>query len=115
MELTLIRGDTHTLTFSLSDANGASIVLSSHDNCYFTVKKEFVCEECVFQKRLGDGIEYSEETGLYTIKLRQEDTCDLDSGSYKFDIKVRLGEEVVKTILRGTLVLTLNATHRCNE
>ena len=115
MELTLIRGDTHTLTFSLLDVNENPIILSDNDNCYFTVKKEFICEECVFQKRFGDGIEYSEDEGVYKIKLKQDDTCDLNGGSYKFDIKVKLGEEVVKTILRGTLVLTLNATHRCNE
>ena len=115
MELTLIRGDTYKLVFSLFDANKKPIVLSSEDKCYFTVKKDFSHEDCVFQKRNGDGISYSPQTGLYTISLTQDDTCDLHCGSYRYDIKVKLGEEIVKTLLRGTLALTTNATHRCNE
>lgn len=115
MELTLIRGDTYNLTFSLSTANDDVLVLSEKDRCYFTVKKEFMCEECVFQKRFGNGISYNTDTSLYEIKLKQDDTCDLKCGSYKFDIKVKIGEEIVKTVLKGTLKLVNNATHRCNE
>lgn len=115
IELTLIRGDTYNLTFSLFGAEEKPIILSSQDKCYFTVKKDFIHEDYIFQKRYGEGITYNEQTGLYEIKIKQDDTCDLNFGSYKFDIKVKLGDEIVKTILRGALVLTNNATHRCNE
>lgn len=115
MELTLIRGDSYNLTFSLSVANGNALVLSEQDNCYFTVKKKFENEDFVIQKRYGKGIEYDEEKKLYTIELKPEDTYNLSCCGYKFDIKVKLGEKIVKTLLRGALVLTNNATHRCNE
>jgi hypothetical protein len=115
MDFTLIRGDTYNLTFSLSLANGNAYILSENDKCYFTVKKDLIQEDYVFQKRNGAGIEYNEEQGLYRIKIEQEDTCDLNFGTYQFDIKVKIGDEIVKTLLKGTFVLTNNATHRCNE
>lgn len=115
MELTLIRGDTYNLTFSLSLANGNALVLTETDKCYFTVKKEFEHEEFVLQKRHGDGITYNEEKGLYVIRLTQDDTSDLPCDRYKFDIKVKISTNIVKTLMKGTLVLTNNATHRCNE
>lgn len=115
MEIILIRGDTYNLTFSLSKAGNEPLLLSDVDKCYFTVKREFMSADCVFQKRYGDGISYNEKKGLYEIKLKSDDTCDLKCGNYKYDIKVKLGEEIVKTLLKGTLVLTNNATHRCNE
>ena len=115
MELTVIRGDSYNLTFSLLKGNGNVLILSERDKCYFTVKKQFEHEDCVIQKRYGTGIEYNEEKKVYSIKLNPCDTCDLKCGNYKFDIKVKLGDEIVKTLLRGTLILTNNATHRCNE
>ena len=115
MELNLIRGDTYNLTFSLSDVSGNPLVLTSQDKCYFTVKKEFLCEECAFQKRFGAGITYNTETLLYEIKIESDDTCNLKCGTYKFDIKVKIGSKITKTILKGTLALSNNATHRGNE
>lgn len=115
MELKLIRGDTYKLTFSLVTANNQPLLLSDEDKCYFTVKKEFMCEDCVLQKRYRDGISYNPLRELYEIKLNQDDTSDLKCGSYKFDIKVKIGGEIVKTIVKGTLALVNNATHRCNE
>lgn len=114
-ELTLIRGDSYRLTFSLFNKKGEPIVLADNDMCYFTVKEKLTHEEYIFQKKYGDGITYNSQTGLYEIRLSPEDTCDLDFASYKFDIKVKIGEEIVKTILRGVLILMINVTHRCNE
>ena len=114
MELNVIRGDTYNFTFSLSDGKGQPLVLAERDKCYFTVKKEYTCDEYEFQKRYGEGITYIAETGLYEIKLESNDTCDMKCGSYKFDIKIKIGN-FVKTILLGTLNLKNNATHRGNE
>lgn len=114
-ELTLIRGDTYNLTFNLTDGSGNPFLLTETDKCYFTVKKAFDYNDCVLQKRYGEGIEYNPDTGLYEIHLTQNCTCDLSCGWYRFDIKVKIADKVVKTLLRGKLLLENNATHRGNE
>ena len=121
MELTLIRGDTYTLTFELTDVHGNPYVLTEKDKCYFTVKKDYAHKDFVLQKRFGDGITYNEETGQYEIRLPQASTCDLACGWYVFDIKCVIANvddvdnNFVKTLIKGALLLENNATHKGNE
>lgn len=118
MDLQLIRGDTHLLTFSLQDENGNAYILTDKDKCYFTVKTSFHRAEYVLQKRNGDGITYNAETGLYEIRLTQLCTCNLACGNYVYDIKVKIADgerELVKTLIKGGLSFVSNATHKGNE
>lgn len=118
MDLQLIRGDTHKITFNLVDNNGNPYVLTENDKCYFTIKQNYDRKDCVLQKRFGDGIEYNAETGQYEINLTSFCTCEMECANYVYDIKVKIvheEREIVKTLAKGMLLLAKNATHKRNE
>lgn len=115
MKLYLIKGDTYVLTFTLVDNDGNPYILTENDKCYFTVKKRFECEDYIFQKQWLDGISYNATTKKYEIQIAQNDTCDLPIGTYVYDIKVKIGTEIVKTLALGELTIENNATHKGNE
>ena len=118
MNLTLIRGDTHDITFKLITEDGSSYQLQGNDNVYFTIKKTFYQKNYCLQKKFGDGISYNASTEEYEIKLDQPCTCNLECGSYVYDIKVVINSitpKIVKTLLKGQVALDTNATHKENE
>lgn len=115
MDLRLIRGDTYTLTFALLDSKGIPFQLAASDRCYFTVKKSFESTDFVLQRTYGNGISYNIITGLYEIEITQDNTSSLTCGCYCFDIKVKINNQIVKTLVKGNLFLENNATHRGNE
>lgn len=115
MNLTLIRGDSYLLTFALLDKAGNPYELTPLDKCYFTVKRKYSDVEYVLQRRLGEGISYNTETQLYEIRLTPSCTCDIDCGGYVYDIKVKIADEIAKTLVKGVLVLDSNVTHKVNE
>ena len=115
MNLNLIRGDTYVLTFTIIDNDGNPYILTENDKCYFTVKKRFECENYIFQKQWLDGISYNATTQKYEIQIAQNDTSDLPISMYVYDIKVKIGTEIVKTLIKGTINIINNATHRENE
>ena len=118
MNLNLIRGDTYTIQFGIKTEDGAGYVLQEGDRLYFTVKKSFNHSDCILQKTFGNGITRNASTGAYEIELEQLCTCEVECGSYVYDIKIVLannGEQIVKTLTKGELALDNNATHRGNE
>lgn len=118
MDLKLIRGDTHEITFKLISEDGGNCILQDSDKVYFTVKRNFHGKNCVLQKTLGKGINYRPSTNEYVVRLDQNCSCYLECGQYVYDIKVVINSVnpvLVKTLIKGHLTFDANATHKENE
>jgi len=112
MDLEFTRGDTKNFQFKLEDINGQAIVLGNGDALYLTVKKNYNTTTALFQKTIGNGIVYID--GFYKVTINSTDTNNLSYGGYVFDIQV-ISNEIVKTILLGTITLTPEVTFTSNE
>lgn len=113
MNLEFARGDNVEFLIELQNSNGEQIILQEDDKLYMTVKKNSRDEEAVFQKKLGNGIEKTEE-GKYLITILPEDTNNLDYGEYGYDIQLITGTKK-KTLGIYTINLTEEYTHVGNE
>lgn len=74
----LTRGDSGSVTVTLTDAGGDPYDASG-DTVEFGVKKSIYDTECLIKKTLEDG---------ETITFVPEDTKDLDFGDYLYDVQV---------------------------
>ena len=108
----MARGDLYCFPFCLLIDGEQSVMVP--DNIYFTVKKCFSDAEYLFQKRLSSGTIASDGQGNYWVTILPEDTDGLEFGAYVFDIEVVMLPRFKRTF-PGRLVLTGEATHRCNE
>ena len=93
--INMVRGD--TLAFGL-EFTGLDQDL---DSAYFTAKASYDDENPVFQKSLGDGIEKAED-GKYRVRLAPEDTENVNSGKYYYDLQIGVNSDVY-TILYGVI------------
>lgn len=100
----LVKGDSFTFDLVISDID-ESINISS---LYFTVKKRN--GELVFQKSLQDGITLLEDL-KYRIRIDPQDTIDILSGKYKYDLELGLGDDIY-TIMIGTIIIVDDVTKR---
>lgn len=107
------RGDTCPLKFNLLDNNKNPLELTTNDEMYFTVKKNFNTREVVFQKKFSYGEIQKDDDG-YKLILTSEDTAQLNYGSYVFDICIK-STDLTKTLAIGTLTLTNEVTFKSNE
>ena len=108
----IIRGDTILLSFIRLDANGQPITTIA-DSVYFTVKKNYITESVILQKKISD-MSFDDETGKYSFTINPADTDGLNYGKYVYDIEVIVGN-YKKTIARGELEITEEVTHVGNE
>ena len=114
MDFEFPRGDTFLFKFKLKDKNGEEIILGNTDRLYFTVKKNSKSTERAFQKTLANGIVYGED-GYYHITITSDDTATLNYGDYGYDIELKTGSGVVKTLIIGTITLTDEFTFKEDE
>lgn len=78
--------------------------LDEKDKIYMTVKRNAENEEIKFQKSLGKGITYNEETEKYEIEIKSEDTKKLAMETpYGYDITVYYEGNKPKQKVIGTL------------
>ena len=112
-DLEFPRGDTCPLTFVLNDAEGNVLIPTLGDELYFTVKKSYTARDVVFQKKYTTG-DLELNDGLIKFAIKHEDTANLSYGSYVFDIQFK-GGDFVKTLVKGTITLTEEATSINNE
>lgn len=110
--ISLTRGDTEILKFQRKNDDG--IIQEVASEVYFTVKESSVKTDYIFQKTLGDGIEFSTEDYFYRITINPEDTNDLYYGKYKYDIEVK-EDDYTKTISIGDFIITEEITFAENE
>lgn len=68
--------------------NGQAVKLKENDLMYMTVKTFPENEEVIFQKSLGNGITFNEETMKYEIEILPGDTRDLKLKDYGYDITI---------------------------
>ena len=94
------RGDTIPLSFDLTDKNGNPLNLDD--------KSDYI-----FQKRYSKGTIEMNGTNASLI-LEHNDTAELKYGEYVYDIEFLSGD-YVKTLVRGTITLTEESTHKSNE
>lgn len=116
--ITLTRGDSHIISFTIIGENGDAYVIDEQDKIYFTVKKNFSKTECVLQKTINNGITYNTDTEEYEIELTDECTCNLPFGRFVYDIElviVRDRKKIVKTLVKGNFTISEEVTHKENE
>ncbi len=113
MDLEFTRGDSVEFILELVSDDGEQIILEDNDMLYMTVKKNSRDEEAIFQKKLGNGIEKTED-GKYLITILSTDTDNLDYGEYGYDIElIACGKK--KTLGIYKINLTEEYTHVGNE
>ena len=116
MKIEIIKGDVSDVYRFKRTYEDGSIIKTLPQKMWITFKKGTWCDDCLFQKTLGDGITYSEEDNYYRFRLESEDTCDLDYDTYYFDIAI-INEQGEKKTLKNEceLVVEKHCTEKCNE
>ena len=92
--LYMIRGDTETIKVSCKDAQGVDVPLEDGDTLYFTVKRNTNTEEKILQKIVTEFTD-----GVALITIFPEDTKELKTCSYYYDIQLNRANGQVNTII----------------
>lgn len=102
-----VRGDTYSIGFKTEGIN------QKLDNIYFTCRDNLTDESNVlFQKSLGDGItltDQDEDIYSYNVRVAPEDTRDIQSGTYYYDLQININEDIF-TIMRGKFIIEQDCT-----
>lgn len=103
----LVRGDSLNFGFRVLELS------EPIEGVTFSCKKSTQDTEYVFQKTLGDGIEYStdEEGARYDVHIAPEDTAELPVRRYSYDLEVEIGSDIF-TLLLGRIDLVADVTRR---
>ena len=108
------RGNYKLFKFQRKNEN-REVITDLPDKMWFTVKDNANKKEFIFQKKLNDGITYTQEDNYYHIEIKQDDTEKLAYGNYEYDIKIKYGEDKPKTLIVGNFEITKVVTHKENE
>ena len=95
-ELELIKGDTFVFDFEIEGLQ------QDLESCFFSCKKDKVNSEYAFQKSLNNGItkiDTAENSRIYQVKILPEDTKNMKSGYYYYDIQIKVGDDVFTPLL----------------
>ena len=90
----MIRGDSECIKVSCRNESGVDIPLVEGDIVYFTVKRNTNTEEKILQKIVTEFTE-----GVALITIFPEDTRELKTGIYYYDIQLNRADGTVKTII----------------
>lgn len=94
-DLSMIRGDSETITVSCADINNQPIQFNSGDLLYFTVKEKTTVEDKLIQKIVSS----FETDGTAIIELSPIDTKNLRFKTYVYDIQwIKLDDSVVTIV-----------------
>lgn len=102
---TIVRGDTLAFALKLSKFDPSDV-----NRLIMTVKKKSKDEEIIFAKTLDDGITL-EKDNMFRIRVAPEDTEQLKSGTYAYDVEITIGDDVY-TPLMGSFTLIQDITTR---
>ena len=104
------RGDYKSLSITITGYSGKI------EELYFTVKENANSSKVVLQKKIGDGIEYSDEIKKYVLKFEPSDTDNLEMNKiYGFDFEVLAEHKKLKKTFTGQFYLTSEYTHTKDE
>jgi hypothetical protein len=93
-KITIIRGDTESITVSCVDTLGVPVPLVSGDKVYFTIKKSINTTTKALQKLVTTFTD-----GKAIIAIAHSDTKDLPFGEYYYDVQLtRVGGNVTTII-----------------
>lgn len=107
----IVRGTTNTFEITITDSSGAPYNLGSGEKVVFGIKRKAEHEEVVFAK-IGE-IVYE---GLYKVVIVPEDTENLPSGNYYYDVAIESGENFFNVIEPSPFNIVANITSRgCTE
>ena len=90
----LTRGDSAFLTISLNDENGSLYELSEGDKIYFRLKKSSSSDNLLLEKEVN--------TQTLTLELLPEDTEDLSSGLYCYEVELVTAENKHYTVIENS-------------
>ena len=93
-DIYMTRGDSETITISLTDTEGNPIPFSSGDTVYFTVKLNVNTTSKVLQKVITSFVD-----GKAVISLLPSDTSSLSYGMYYYDIQWNRSDGFIRTII----------------
>lgn len=101
--ISIIRGDSEVIKVSCRDESGVDFHFAEGDIVYFTVKRSTNTEEKILQKIVTEFTE-----GVALITIFPEDTRELKTGIYYYDIQLNRANGQVKTIIPPSK-FTINA------
>lgn len=99
--LEMIKGDTLSFAVEIEFDDKPQEL----EKVFFTCKNNLDDDDAVFQKTLGKGISFSKQERnkmYYVVRIAPEDTKDIESGHYFYDMQIELNSDVF-TILTGAL------------
>lgn len=115
-EIKIVQGDSSPVfKFQRKDASD-NVITTLPKKMWVTFKTDTNTENALFQKSLGNGIEYSEADNYYRFSLQPDDTANICCGNYGFDIAIidENGNKI--TLLNdGVLKIVSHYTRKCNE
>ncbi|MBP5408482.1 MAG: hypothetical protein J6Y42_05035 [Bacilli bacterium] len=88
MNIELVRGEEFPIEFTLKNDEDVNMTPQELTDIVITCRKlPYSDSDILFQKKLSDSeIRYTD--GTYTFNILEEDTKDLNYGTYGYDIKV---------------------------
>lgn len=107
-QFSMTKGDTFAFQIEILDFDTHEVYTGDLTSAYFSVKKRLDSKNFTFQKSIGDGITKVKD-GYYRVRVAPEDTADIISGLYVYDLQITIGDDV-KTILKGTLNIEQDVT-----
>ena len=99
--LEMIKGDTLSFAVEIEFDDKPQEL----EKAFFTCKNNLDDDDVVFQKTLEDGISFRKQERnkmYYVVRIAPEDTKDIESGHYFYDMQIELNGDVF-TIMTGTL------------
>lgn len=97
----MIRGDTLSFAVEIEFDDKPQEL----EKAFFTCKRNLDDGDVVFQKTIEDGISFRKQERnkmYYVVRIAPEDTKDIESGHYFYDMQIELNSDVF-TILTGAL------------
>ena len=106
--ISMIRGDSESLTIRCQEPDGDAHPFQEGDKVYFTIKKSEYTQVKLFQKVVTA---FGEE-GEAQVEISPEDTREMDFGVYRYDVQLTDREGRVTTILPpGDFILCGEVTY----
>jgi len=92
--ISMVRGDTETITIKKTDINDNQVSFSDGDIIYFTIKKSIHDTNKILQKVVTTFID-----GNALIEITHNDTKDIIYGTYLYDVQLTDKNGVVTTLI----------------
>ena len=109
--INLVRGSTNTFDIALRDEKGAFYALGSDEILRFGVKKTTAASAYKLVKELT-AADLSSTGDAYVLILHPEDTENLESGDYVYDIGMQSGADYYNVVPCSDFILHPNITGR---